>query len=269
MSAPAPGRARIAATQDYPRRPDWVERVDCVYEPGMSRGALVRRLAGPVARDYEVLILDGSMGTATGAPELVAGVLIARRRRRPALILADCNWKPGSGLQRLARKIGMQVIDRAVARYCVYTTAELEAFPRRWGVNPAKMVFTPFYYHLSDEELEQPPIAGDEVFSGGDSLRDYDTLMEAAAGLPEVPFHVASARYRPAAPRPNAQVGRIPHDEYIQRIRSAAVVVVPCERGSCAPPASRRSSPRWRWERSSSPPTRRASATTWTTGAPG
>jgi hypothetical protein len=197
----------------------------------MSRWQLVRLLAGPVARDYEVLVLDGSMGTATGAPELIAGVLIARRRRRPALILADCNWKPGSGLQRLARRIGMRAIDRAVARYCVYTTAELETFPAQWAVDPAKMAFTPYYYHLSDEELEQPPIAGDEVFSGGDSLRDYDTLLEAAAALPGVPFHVASARYRPAAPVPNAQIGRIPHDEYIQRIRSAAAVVVPLRKG--------------------------------------
>jgi glycosyltransferase involved in cell wall biosynthesis len=125
----------------------------------------------------------------------------------------------------------MKAIDRAVARYCVYTTAELEAFPRLWGVDPAKMAFTPFYYHLSDEELEQPPVAGDAVFSGGDSLRDYETLIEVAAGMPEVPFHVASARYRPAAPPSNAQVGRIPHDEYIQRIRSAAVVVVPLRKG--------------------------------------
>ena len=231
MSAPAPGRARIAATQPYPRRPDWVERVNCVWEPGMTRRQLIRRLSGPVARDYEVLVLDGSMGTATGAPELIAGLMIARRRRRPDLVLADCNWKPGSGLQRLARRIGMRAIDRAVARYCVYTTAELEAFPRQWGVNPAKMAFTPYYYHLSDEELDQPPVAGDEVFSGGDSLRDYETLMEAAAGLPEVPFHVASARFRPPAPPANAQVGRIPHDEYIQRIRSAAVVVVPLREG--------------------------------------
>ncbi len=227
MSAVPQARARIASTQAYPRRAEWVERVDCVYRPGMTRSEMIRTLAGPVARDYEVVVLDAS----SGAPEVAAGVLMARRRRPPALVLADCNWKPGSGLTRLGRASAMRMIDRAVARYCVYTTAELEDFPRTWGVDPAKMAFTPYYYNLSDEELGQVPTSEGHVFSGGDSLRDYETLLEAAAGLPEVPFHVASARFRPDAPPRNAAVGRVPHERYIQLIRSASVVVVPMRAG--------------------------------------
>jgi glycosyltransferase involved in cell wall biosynthesis len=220
-------RPRIAGTQAYPQRREWVERVDCVHEPGMSGWDLIRRLTGPVAREYDVVILDASPPISGGAPELVAGVLMARRRRRPSLILADCNWEPRSGLARVVRRLGMRVIDRAVARYCVYTTAELETFPRRWKVDPGKMAFTPYYHRLSDEELAQPATNEGHVFSGGDSRRDYDTLLEAAAGLPQVSFRIASARWQPAAPPPNARVGRLPHDEYIRLMRSAAVVVVP------------------------------------------
>ena len=37
---PAAGHARIAGMQAYPHRADWTERVDCVYERGMSRWEL-------------------------------------------------------------------------------------------------------------------------------------------------------------------------------------------------------------------------------------
>jgi hypothetical protein len=223
-------RALIASTHDYPRRPDWVARVDCVYEPGASWPAQVRRLVGDVAKRYRLLILDGSIGLAGRSPDLAAATLIARRRRPPAMILTECNWKPGTGAAKMLRHIGIRAVDRAVARYCVYTRAELQTFPARWSVDPGKMAFTPFYYHLTDEELAQEPIAGTHVFSGGDSLRDYETLVEVARSLP-MEFRIASARASfPTAP-PNVNIGRVPHAEYIQLVRSAAVVVVPLRAG--------------------------------------
>jgi glycosyltransferase involved in cell wall biosynthesis len=229
-SAGPAGRARIASTHAYPRRPEWVSRVDVVYRPGDSWSAQVRRLVGDVASRYELMILDGSIGIPR-SPELASAALIARRRRPPGLMLTECNWKPGSGSSRLLRHIGIRAVDRAVVRYCVYTTDELEAFPRRWGVDPDKMAFTPFYYHLSDEELAQAPIAGDHVFSGGDSLRDYETLAEVARRLPSIPFRIASATAHLESVPGNVEVGRVPHAEYIQLVRSAAVLVVPLRAG--------------------------------------
>ena len=225
------GRGRIASTHAYPRRPEWVSRVDLVYERGAPWAAQVRRLVGDVAARYELLILDGSIGIASRSPDLASAALIARRRRPPRIMLTECNWKPGSGASRVLRHIGIRAVDRAVVRYCVYTTAELEAFPPRWAVDPGKMAFTPFYYHLSDEELAQPPIAGRHVFSGGDSLRDYATLAEVARNLPAIPFRIASATTRLDSPPPNVEVGRVPHAEYIQLVRSAAVLVVPLRAG--------------------------------------
>ena len=223
-------RALIASTHDYPRRPDWVAQVDFVLKPGSSWLSQVRRLARDVASKYRLLILDGSIGIAGRSPDLAAAAIIARRRRPPAMILTECNWKPGSGTAKMLRHIGIRAVDRAVARYCVYTKAELQTFPARWSVDPGKMAFTPFYYHLTDEELAQAPIAGTHVFSGGDSLRDYETLVEVARGLP-MEFRIASARASfPDAP-PNVNIGRVPHSDYIQLVRSAAVVVVPLTAG--------------------------------------
>jgi hypothetical protein len=191
---------------------------------------MLRRLVSDTARSSDLLILDGSLGLASGHHELLATALIARRRRPPPVILTECNWKAGSGVARVIRRAGIRAIDRAIARYCVYTSAELVDFPRRWGVEPSKMAFTPYYFHLADEEAGPSPAGGDHVFSGGDSLRDYDTLLAAARGV-DCPFRIASARASPATQPPNVRIGRVSHAEYEELIRSAAVVVVPLRRG--------------------------------------
>jgi hypothetical protein len=191
---------------------------------------MLNRLAFDTARNSDLLILDGSLGLTSGSHELLATALIARRRRAPPVILTECNWKAGSGVARMIRQAGIRAIDGAVARYCVYTSAELVDFPRRWGVEPAKMVFTPCYFNVTDEEAGPAPAAGGHILSVGNSLRDYDTLVAAAHGV-DFPFRIASDRALQAAHPPNVRIGRIRHGEYEELIRSAAVVVVPLRPG--------------------------------------
>ncbi len=83
--------------------------------------------------------------------------------------------------------------------FCVLTEVERARFPRTWGVRRAAVVVTPFCHHVFDHDGEVPE--RDYVFAGGDSLRDYDLLVEAARGLP-ARVAVATRTPLPAAPKP-------------------------------------------------------------------
>ena len=66
------------------------------------------------------------------------------------------------------------------------------------------------------------------VFAGGDSHRDYGPLIEAAREI-DSDFTLATGRLsgdQLASLPPNVSAGRLPHDDFMRRLRSAAVVVV-------------------------------------------
>jgi glycosyltransferase involved in cell wall biosynthesis len=225
----SPSRPRIVSTLHYPRRRQWVAGVHMIDE-GLPRTAVVRELLAESKR-CDAIILDGSIGIRAGNPDLAAAALIARRRRRPGVVLAECNWKPGSSLDRLVRRAGMRLIDRAISIFCVVSSHEKEAFPRTWSIDPERVVFTPFYYTLSEEELAAGTSEGGGVFSGGNPMRDYGTLVDAVRDL-DVAVTIATSR-REVVGRNDlpatVSAGRIPHDEYVSRLRAANVVVIPLQ----------------------------------------
>lgn len=229
----SPPRPRIVSTLHYPRRPQWVSRVHMIESERLSRTGVVRELVAEAGR-CDAIILDGSIGIRAGNPDLAAAAIIARRRTRPGVVLAECNWKPGSSLDRMVRRVGMRLIDRAVSLYCVVSSYEKEAFPTTWGIDPERVVYTPFYYTLSEEELAAGTSEGGGIFAGGNPMRDYGTLIDAARGL-EVPVTIATSRPevvgRADLPETVA-AGRIPHDEYVSRLRAADVVAIPLQAGT-------------------------------------
>ncbi len=132
---------------------------------------------------YDALILNGSVGMSERYVDLVAAMIIARRRRPPAIVLTDCSWAlPEGGIDRMANRVGIRLLSRR-ARVCVRSTAELELFPRTWGVSPAQVTLTRYAHRLGEAELAGPVASGQGIFAGGNSLRDYETLLEAVAGL--------------------------------------------------------------------------------------
>jgi len=169
-------------------------------------------------------VLNGSVRA-----DQMAAALVARRRRPPAVVLADATWKRGEGgLERRARSAAVRALDHRSAHYCVLSRAEAEAFPAIWGVQPERVHVTPFHWVLEEAEVADPPPRAGGVFAGGDSLRDYGALIEAADGLGA---DVTIASRAPAPPHLAANVAMRPlsPDVYAERFRSATVVVVPLE----------------------------------------
>ena len=211
----------MLTTSDYPLRKEWTERAE-VIEP-RSGLDLIRQL---VARspDYEAVVLWGEHRS-----EQTAALVLARLRRRVPVVLQVDGLETRNQHRRQARITGDGApAGRPPNHFCVLTRAELESFPCTWRVAPDRVHLTPFYYGLSDAELAAPTSTDGSVFAGGDSLRDYRPLTEAAAGI-DAPVRIA-AFSPPPVPRSalasNVEFGPLPGDQYVAALRGASVVVV-------------------------------------------
>jgi glycosyltransferase involved in cell wall biosynthesis len=214
-------REILALLFDPPPR-EWADRVDVLERRGLSPITLVREIVR-CSRDYDTIVLDGSEHY-----DQVAAALIVRRRPRTRVHLTDCTWsRGGSRLGRWGRKLGIRAIDGPGVTYCVLSTEELEAFPSTWGVDSERVFFTPFCYTLKDEDLAKPVSEDGGVFAGGDSRRDYDTLLEAARRTDaRVTLATGLLDGRDDIP-PNVEAGRVSHERFFELMRETSVVVVP------------------------------------------
>ena len=215
----------VFSTIEAPLREAWAARVHTPPHElsGISRQRYILREGGR----YPRVILDGSEREA-----LFAAAIFARRRRPPTLVIADATWKSASNLlDRLASRFGLLPIDGSHVRYCVMSTAELERFPNTWHVDPGRVVFTPYHHTLSDQDLAMPTSRDRGIFAGGDSLRDYATLIEAMRNLPD-PLCIATRTPMPQLMRDlpaNVEIASLSRQDFDERTASAAVVVIPLE----------------------------------------
>jgi len=209
-----------------------------------SRPALVRRLVRE-ARGAGALILEGNVGLQQGYTDLLASALIARRRRRPVVVLSEVSWETGSRrlgrilgnlqsrgedrlpLERTARR-AVRALDSPQTYYCVLARAEQDIFPSVWGVDPARVIFTPFFHMMPDGGDDSS--SDGSVFAGGESLRDYEPLVTAAPSVPAT-IRIATSRLDGRALPSNVEAGRVPSTEYYPTMRRARVVVVPLATG--------------------------------------
>jgi glycosyl transferase family 1 len=206
----------------------WGGSVDLLYE-GRSERRL-RGLARAVrhASRYDAFVLDGSVGLKGAYLDLLAAAAV-RPRRSAVVVIADCQWELSSSvIDRAAMRTGLRLVDAPRVTYCVHSSDEVAIFARTWRVDPERVAFTPWPYVLREDELGETQ-ESDGIFAGGDSLRDYGPLLEAAHGLP---WRVTVATRRddligrgnlPA----NVELGPMPHEQYIERLRSSPIVVVP------------------------------------------
>lgn len=201
---------------------DWMPRPSM---PGWR--ALARLLAS--ARHADVVVLDGSTGLRGGYVDLIAGALLPRLPNGPRVVMSDATWKRGrSRLDRLAGRVAIRLLDSPIVTYCVLSTDEVQRFPKAWRVAPERVRFVPWPYILSPGERVDPP-DGRWIFAGGDSLRDYEPLIEASRGLP-TSVYIATRR-REVASRadlpPTVRAGAASPERFIELLRGACIVVVP------------------------------------------
>jgi hypothetical protein len=216
-------------------RPHWAAQVRMINRHAQPAASVTGRLVAAGLRG-STLVLLGSAGFGARYSDLLAAVAVARSPRSPAVVLAECTWEPGSAAlaRRLrlggdggAARLAVRAMDGAHATFCVLSRAEQELFPRTWGVDPARVAYTPFTVTLDAEQLAAEAPAGEAVFAGGNSLRDYGPLLDAAPGI-GAPVVLATTQVdRHTRLAPNVRAGPLQHADYVEELRRARVVVVP------------------------------------------
>ncbi len=231
---------KILTTYRIPESSRWVEQTDLVQSA--SRGGFLDstlRLIGlrnakviltllKLRRDYDVLI--------TGAERedcLFAVLQTLLPGRRIPHIMMCCLWKQETNAVALWwKKLLLWLVSRSVSRFVVWSTEELRAYPNYFDIEPQRFVFLPYHATLGGKDVK--PVKGDYVFAGGDSVRDYATLLEAFADLDiQLVIAAKNPKWRKAAAgMKHVAIDEVSSQEFLQLMAGARLVVVPIEKGT-------------------------------------
>ena len=224
----------------------------CTGSPGFAPDVVVidrrslgirttfRRIRG--LRDGDAIVLDGSLGAEHYLVDLLFGIYLAVSGRRIGVLLSDVTWHPRTvrresrarfafGPYSWLQKRLLLLCDSPRTHYCFLSTDEVEGFVAETKVERDRVHFTPFGSRLPADLLDElrsiasRPVDARVVFAGGNSLRDYDTLIAAAAGL-DARFVIGSSNHH-AALSPNVDFGHLERDAYFRSMARASIVVVP------------------------------------------
>jgi hypothetical protein len=220
--------ADILSTHYLPQRPSWAARVAMLDRRRHSPVKLLARLVRTAAR-YDAVVVNGAAGASGYYVDLIAAGVIGRLRGGPVVVLTGCHWKAGtSTLIRRLRRAAIRAVDGPSVTYCVLARDEKQLLSDLWSLPTQRMALTPYQYNLTEDELVGAVSDEGGVFAGGDSMRDYGPLVEAARHV-DAPFVLATDRFsRRRSPLPaNVTDGRVPHARFIELLRAATVVVVP------------------------------------------
>ena len=104
-------------------------------------------------------------------------------------VLIDCLWhQPASPIQAWFKKLRLRLAARSVRRFVVWASHEVEDFARAFGLPSRQLQYVPFHHTMRDYQYE---VRDDGyLFAGGNSDRDYPTLVEAVRPL-DLPVWIA------------------------------------------------------------------------------
>jgi hypothetical protein len=230
---------RYASTYIVDWHEDWSRQtfpVDTRVRLGRAAWALVT-YDGPA-------ILNGAVPARRAYVDLFAAAALHRRGR--FVLIADPTWEPGS--RRLDRLLGarheqpgrdappitrpalqravVSLVDGPSVHYAVLSHYETESLAEVWGLDRGRIHFVPFCATRNEAEVGA---GGGGVFAGGNSLRDYRALAEAAGSI-HGPVTIATSIEAPAATA--ARFAHMSAADYEAAALAADVVVVPLMSGT-------------------------------------
>jgi glycosyltransferase involved in cell wall biosynthesis len=228
--------ARVASTFWAPGVEAWRD-VTVIDRREHSWPAFVGRVTR-AARRHDVVVLDGSARFRDRYRDLAAAALIARGRQPTPVVMAEAAWDEGSGeLARVLRRPGLRLaraahaavrlVDGDHVTYCVFSEEEGRNLARAFRIPPERIEVVRACHTLWHRAHEEHPL-GDYVFAGGNSLRDWDTLLAAADGLGR-PVRLATTNDLGRVPG-NVRAGPVEPAEFDDLLVGAGVVVVPMRR---------------------------------------
>lgn len=148
-------------------------------------------------------------------------------------VLIDCLWEmPPSRLRAWFKGLRIRWAARSANRFVVWASHEVEDFARAFGLPMRQLKYVPFHHTLHDYDYE---IREDGyLFSGGNSDRDYRTLVQAVRSV-NVPVWLALTQREllEGVPLPpHVRVKATTPDGFRQAMAAAKLIVVPLRKGT-------------------------------------
>lgn len=220
---------RIVSTLTWPHLDEWSNRVVTVDSYGLPRREFFQQLQLE-ASTADVVIINGSIGLEHHYLDLLGAVRLLRDTSGPGVLIADCLWGRGRNrFEYLLRSLGAMALNSERARFCVMASDEIALLNQTWRIPERKIRFTPFHATIGAEELAKQRSDDGFIFAGGDSVRDHDLLIAAAAYTTQ-PITLAAkgvtARMQERAPE-NVIAGPVQPHRFNELLRTCRAAVVP------------------------------------------
>jgi len=148
-------------------------------------------------------------------------------------VLIDCLWELSeSPLRSWLKALRIRLAARSAHRFVVWASHEAEDFARAFGLPKSQLEYVPFHHTLQDYDYE---VRDDGyLFAGGNSDRDYRTLVEAVRGV-DVPVWIALTQRDLLAGvemPPRVRVEATTPEGFRQAMAGAKLIVVPMRKGT-------------------------------------
>jgi glycosyltransferase involved in cell wall biosynthesis len=148
--------------------------------------------------------------------------------RKVPCVMIDCLWgKSSNAFYHTLKKVIQKIVSRTVNRFVVWANREIDAFSQTFDIPREKFVFVP-YHTTGAEYFKMKPINLGYIFSGGNSDRDYNTLIEAVRGL-SVKVVIASTNPKlslnSSIPE-NVNIRSYSPEEYLKKMADCSINIV-------------------------------------------
>lgn len=130
------------------------------------------------SRDYDAIVTNADKAS------LIFAVmqLMLRRTRKPHILLFVLWNQSDNKVKGFFKQILYKIILKSVTKVIVYSKKQQSLHSKAFGVPTEKFPIVP--YHTTIRNVDVEISEGDYLFAGGDTGRDYRTLIEAMRGLP-------------------------------------------------------------------------------------
>jgi glycosyltransferase involved in cell wall biosynthesis len=174
---------KIATINNYLDHPSVQEKysnimVD-VMEPPMKTLNMIRyALRIVVFSDYDCFFAEGTR-------QIFFMALVKLIFLRSIVLICRPRLKipPNNFFSYMKEWIKIKIFKMGVNHFIVISKGEIQEYNEQWGISKEKMTYIPFKVN-SEKLLSNMKVGeGNFIYSGGDSLRDYNTLFKAVEGL--------------------------------------------------------------------------------------
>lgn len=175
------------------------------------------------SRDYDAIVTNADKAS------LIFAImqLLFRRTRKPHILLFVLWNLPENKLKRKLKLILYKLVLKSVSKVIVFSKKQQILHSRAFNVTEDKFPVVLFHTTIPDVKIEIHE--GDYLFAGGDTGRDYRTLIEAVRGLPYKLIIAALQRHHFNGINipDNVKIITVNGDEFMRLIAGCRAMVLP------------------------------------------